>query len=302
MIVILWRNIMKILTFDIGGTNIKYALCDEKFNLTDKHTIPTEAEKGGQVLIQKIINIIEEYDNLDRVAISTAGQVDSENGIVVYSTGNIPYYTGMMVKKIIENRTGILTYVDNDVNAAAYGEAKFGAGVGQSDFLCLTYGTGIGGALFLNNELYKGVGSSAGEFGHMITHAGGKQCTCGGEGCYECYASTKALLDQINKATSTKLNAFEIFEKENLEKPEIRSVIDKWIDEMIIGLINITYIFNPPLIILGGGILNEDYVIDLIDRKIYNLLMDNFRSVNIVRSKLGNTAALLGVASKAAEL
>lgn len=293
---------MRILTFDIGGTNIKYALCNEKFVLSDKHTVPTEAHKGGQELVLKIISIIEQYDNIDRIGISTAGQVDSENGIVVYSTDNIPYYTGMMVKKIIENKTGISAFVENDVNAFAMGEAKFGAGKGKSDFLCLTYGTGIGGALYLDNKLYKGMGSSAGEFGHMITHAGGKQCTCGGEGCYECYASTKALLDSVNKRNSTQLNAFEIFEKENFSKPEIRSVIDQWIDEMIIGLINIIYIFNPPLIVLGGGIMNEDYVIDLIDRKIYNLLMENFRDVNIVRSKLGSDAALLGVASEAANL
>ncbi|MCH5321263.1 MAG: ROK family protein [Eubacterium sp.] len=293
---------MRILTFDIGGTNIKYALCNEKFVLTDRHTVATEAEKGGQELILKIISIIESYENIDRVAISTAGQVDSENGIVVYSTGNIPYYTGMMVKKIIENKTGIPTYVENDVNAFALGEAKFGAAKGKSDFLCLTYGTGIGGALYLDNKLYKGMGSSAGEFGHMITHAGGKQCTCGGEGCYECYASTRALLESVNKRNSTNLNAFEIFEKENFTKPEIRSVIDQWIDEMIIGLINIIYIFNPPLIVLGGGIMNEDYVIDLIDRKIYNLLMDNFKDVNIVRSRLGSDAALLGVAAEASEL
>ncbi len=293
---------MRILTFDIGGTNIKYALSNEKFILTDKHTVPTEAQKGGQELVLKIISIIEQYENIDRIGISTAGQVDSENGIVVYSTDNIPYYTGMMVKKIIENKTGIPTFVENDVNAFAMGEAKFGAGKGKSDFLCLTYGTGIGGALYLDNKLYKGMGCSAGEFGHMITHAGGKQCTCGGEGCYECYASTKALLDSVNKRNSTQLNSFEIFEKENFSKPEIRSVIDQWIDEMIIGLINIIYIFNPPLIVLGGGIMNEDYVIDLIDRKIYNLLMENFRDVNIVRSKLGSDAALLGVAAEAANL
>ena len=126
---------MKILAFDIGGTNIKYALCNEKFNITDRHTVPTEAEKGGQELVQKVIRIIESYDDIDRIAISTAGQVDSKNGIVVYSTGNIPYYTGMMVKKIIENKTGILTYVENDVNAFALGEARFGAGKGHSDLL-----------------------------------------------------------------------------------------------------------------------------------------------------------------------
>lgn len=293
---------MKILTFDIGATNIKYGICNEKFVLTDRHTIPTEASQGGQQLVLKLISIIESYDGIDRVAISTTGQVDSENGIVVYSTGAIPYYTGMMVKKIIENKTGILTYVENDVNAFAMGEAMFGAAKGKSDFLALTYGGGIGGALYLNNKLYKGMGSSAGEFGHMITHAGGKQCVCGGEGCYECYASTNALLETVNKKNNTHLDAFEIFKKENFEKPEIRSCIDLWIDEMIIGLINIIYVFNPPLIVLGGGIMNEDYVIDLIDRKIYNQLMENFKDVNIVRSKLGNDAALLGVAAEAAKL
>ena len=146
---------MKILTFDIGYSYIKYAICNEKFILNNKHTIPTEAEKGGQVLINKIIDIIESYDDIDRVAISTAGQVDSENGIVVYSTDSIPYYTGMMVKKIIENKTKIKTYVENDVNSFALGEAEFGAGKGKNNFLCLTYGGGIGGAYTLTASYIK---------------------------------------------------------------------------------------------------------------------------------------------------
>ena len=81
---------MKILCFDIGGTFIKYAICNENFELSDKKKVPTNAKDGGQVIIKRIIEIIESYDNIDRVAISTAGQVDSENGIVVYSTDNIP--------------------------------------------------------------------------------------------------------------------------------------------------------------------------------------------------------------------
>lgn len=287
---------MKILTFDIGGTAIKYGICNGDFELTEKHSVPTEAKLGGQHIIEKVIEIIESFSDIDRVAISTAGQVDSQNGIVVYSTDNIPYYTGMMVKSIIENKTGIPCFVENDVNSAAVGEAKFGAAIGCSDFICLTYGTGIGGAIFLDGKLYKGSGNSAGELGHMITHAGGKQCTCGGEGCYECYASAKALLTSIKRNTGEDLNGFQIFEKKNFEKPEIRSEIDKWIDEIISGLINIIYIFNPPLIVLGGGILNEDYIIELIDRKIYNKLMDNYKKVNIVRAKLGNDAGMLGAA------
>lgn len=293
---------MRILCFDIGGTFIKYGLCDENFNLLEKDKIPTLAENGGQSIIERVIEIIEQYDSIDRVAVSTAGQVDSENGIVVYSTDNIPYYTGMRVKSLIENKTGIPTFVENDVNSAALGEAHFGAAKGVSDFVCLTLGTGIGGAIFLNNKLYKGSTSSAGELGHMIIHSGGKQCTCGGEGCYECYASASALIKAVNKVSPVELNAFQIFEKENIEKPEIRSEIDKWIDEIIVGLVNIIYIFNPSMIVLGGGIMNEDYIIELIDRKIYTRLMDNFKNVKIVRPKLGNDAGMIGAAYEASKL
>lgn len=293
---------MRILTFDIGGTNIKYAICNENFELSDKKSIPTDAKQGGQHIINKVIEIIESYNDIDRVAISTAGQVDSENGIVVYSTDNIPYYTGMMVKKIVESKTGIKTFVENDVNAAAIGEAKFGAAKEAGDFIELTFGTGIGGAIYLNNKLYKGADSSAGEFGHIITHAGGRACTCGGEGCFEQYASAKALVNAVEKVTGKKLNGFEIFNEENFNNIEIRHVIDSWIDEIILGLISLIYCFNPPLIVLGGGILNEDYIIDLIDRKIYKQLMDNFRKVNIVKTKLGNDAGLMGVAYEASKL
>ena len=293
---------MRILSFDIGGTFIKYGICNENFSLTEKSKVPTEAQKGGQALIEKIIGIIETYENIDRVAISTAGQVDSEKGVIIYSTGNIPHYTGTKVKEMIEHKTGIPTFVENDVNAAAIGEAVFGCAKGESTFICLTFGTGIGGALYINNALYKGSGCSAGELGHMITHIDGRNCTCGGEGCYECYASAKALERAVNEITNEALDAVQIFQKENFENPEIRSEIDKWIDEIIIGLINIIYTFNPSLIVLGGGIMNEDYIIKSIERKIYNRLMDNFKSVKIVHSYLGNTAAMLGVSYKAANI
>lgn len=296
---------MRILTFDIGGTFIKYGLCcfdGERYILEESHKTPTDAQKGGQAILDNVIDIIEKYSNIDRIGISTAGQVDSESGVIVYSTGNIPYYTGMMVKKNIESKTGIPTFVENDVNSAAIGEAQFGAAIGYTDFICLTYGTGIGGAIYLNGEIYKGSASSAGELGHMITHAGGKQCTCGGEGCYECYASARALLSSVKKVSGKELDGYEIFSKENFEKPEIRSAVDNWIDEIIAGLINVIYIFNPPLIVLGGGIMNEGYIIELIERKLYPKLMNNYRNVKIVRSKNGNNAGMLGAAYEASLL
>lgn len=170
------------------------------------------------------------------------------------------------------------------------------------DFICLTFGTGIGGAIYLNNKLYKGSSSSAGEFGHIITHAGGRPCTCGGEGCFEQYASASSLIRAVNKVTGKEMNGFEIFQEDNFNNPEIRHVIDSWIDEIIIGAKSLINIFNPALIVLGGGIMNEKYIIDLIDRKIYKQLMNSFGKVKIVNTKLGNNAGLLGAAYEASKI
>ena len=293
---------MKIIAFDIGGTFIKYALCDENFTLTRLTKIPTDASMGGKKIIEKVIEIIKQHDNIDRVGISTAGQVDSNTGTVVYATDTIPGYTGTKIKEMVEQETGILTFVENDVNSAAIGEAYFGKAKGYSDFICLTYGTGIGGAVWLNNEIYKGSFCSAGEMGHIITHADGKSCTCGGNGCYECYASARALVEEVNKISAEKLDGVKIFEKVNFSKPEIRSTVDNWIDEIVTGLMSIVYIFNPSLIVLGGGIMNEEYIVNSINTRIQSKLMTSFRNVKIVNSNLGNTAGMLGVAYKASKI
>ena len=131
---------MRILAFDIGGTEIKYAFCDENFNLTEKKSIPTNAHEGGRRIIERVIEIIKSFDSIDRVGISTAGQVDSVKGEIVFATETIPGYTGVKIKELVEKETGIPTAVENDVNSAALGEAVFGAGKGESSFICLTYG------------------------------------------------------------------------------------------------------------------------------------------------------------------
>lgn len=289
---------MRILALDIGGTDIKYGIINESFDILEAHKTPTNAHLGGAHIIDTIIDISKNYTNIEKIAISTAGQVDSHSGVIVYATDTIPNYTGTRLKEAVEKETGILTVVENDVNSAAYGEAHFGAGKGYDSFICLTYGTGIGGAIFLNGDVFKGSGFSAGEMGHIITHAGGKACTCGGNGCYEQYASTSALLRAVNEISPTPLDSFEIFSKMNSDE-KIKSAVDSWIDEIIIGLISIIYTFNPPLIILGGGIMNEEYIINSINAKLPSRLMESFRNVKIKRATLGNKASMLGASYKA---
>lgn len=291
---------MRILAFDIGGTEIKYAVCDENFNLSEKNSIPTNAHEGGRKIISRVVEIIKTFEGIDRIGISTAGQVDSVNGRIVYATDSIPGYTGTEIKKIVESETGIPTAVENDVNSAAIGEAVFGAAKGYDSFICLTYGTGIGGAIYLNGKLFTGNSFSAGEFGHIVTHAGGKSCTCGGCGCYEAYASASALVNSVNEKFGTSMNGKEIFE--NFENPEIRSVIDSWIDEIVIGLKGLVYIFNPSLIVAGGGIMEQTYITDEINSRLQKELMASFRKVKVVKALMGNDANKLGAAYLASEL
>ncbi len=291
---------MKILAFDIGGTEIKYAFCDENFNLTEKKSIPTNAHEGGKRIIERIVEIIKSCNGVDRVGISTAGQVDSVKGEIVFATDSIPGYTGTKIKEIIEAETGIPAAVENDVNSAALGEAIFGAAKGYSDFICLTYGTGIGGAIYFDNKLFTGSSFSAGEFGHIITHAGGRKCSCGGVGCYEAYASAGALVRNVTEKLGKKMNGREIFA--NFDNPEIRLLIDEWIDEIVIGLKSLVYIFNPSLIVAGGGIMNEAYITDEINKRMQKELMASYRNVKIVKALMGNDANKLGAAYLAANI
>lgn len=291
---------MKILAFDIGGTEIKYAFCDENFNLSEKNSVPTNAHEGGKRIIERVVEIIKDCGGADRIGISTAGQVNSKKGEIIFATDTIPGYTGTKIKEIIEAETGIPTAVENDVNSAAIGEAVFGAAKGCSDFICLTYGTGIGGAVFIDGRLFSGSSFSAGEFGHIVTHAGGRECTCGGKGCYETYASASALVNNVKEKLGVEMNGREIFA--DFENPEIRAVIDDWIDEIVIGLKSLVYVFNPSLIVAGGGIMNEAYITDEINKRLPPELMNSFRNLKIVKAQMGNDANKLGAAYLASKL
>ena len=291
---------MKILVFDIGGTEIKYALCDENFVLTEKNSVPTNAFEGGKRIIERIVEIAKTFDGVEKIGISTAGQVDSVKGEIIFATDSIPGYTGVPIKQIIETEIGVPCAVENDVNSAALGEAYFGAAKGEDNFICLAYGTGIGGAIFLGGKLFTGNSFSAGEFGHFITHANGKSCTCGGSGCYEAYASSGALVRAVKSKTGRDLNGREIFAE--FDNPEIRAEIDAWIDEIVIGLKGLVYIFNPSLIVAGGGIMNEKYITDEINIRLAAELMPSFRCAKVVKAQAGNDANLLGAAYLAAKL
>lgn len=288
---------MAIMVLDIGGTAIKSALYRDG-GLSDVKETPTQAAQGGSHVVERAKEIIKEYQkdySFERIGISTAGQVNPVRGEITYANENIPGYMGMKLKEIMEETFHVPTNVENDVNAAAIGEAVFGVGKLHKDFVCLTYGTGVGGAIFINGKLYAGSSYSAGEFGAIVTHP--EERILGRDmftGCYEKYASVTALVNSALDLDASLTNGRKIFER--LDEPDVKAIVDRWIMEIIYGLTTIIHMLNPGCIILGGGVMEQPYVLKRIREQLYQNIMSSYRHVVIEKAALGNHAGMLGAA------
>lgn len=294
---------MKIIAFDVGGTAIKFGMVDENFEVLFSEEFPTnEFEDTDNMVMYAMEAKLREYEGqYDAIGISTAGQVDFENGVIHDGVGNIPNYNHSDLRGTFEKLFNVPVAVDNDVNCAAIGEAHFGAAKGAKDFLCLTYGTGVGGCIYINGDVYRGSKFAGGEFGHMATHKDGRPCTCGRIGCYEAYAACRVFTKSVSDRMGKKMNGREIFMEENLKNPVIIEEMDNWEDEIALGLRNLCYIFNPSLIVLGGGIMSEDLLLGHIRHKVNAQLEPNYKHVKIEKAQLGNKAGMLGAAWLASE-
>lgn len=294
---------MKIITFDVGGTAIKFGMVDENFEVLFSEEFPTnEFEDTDNMVMYAMESKLRQYEGeYDAIGISTAGQVDFENGVIHDGVGNIPNYNHSDLRGTFEKMFNVPVAVDNDVNCAAIGEAHFGAAKGAKDFLCLTYGTGVGGCIYINGDVYRGSKFAGGEFGHMATHKDGRPCTCGRIGCYEAYAACRVFTKAVSDRMGRMMTGREIFEEENLKNPIIIEEMDKWEDEIALGLRNLCYIFNPSLIVLGGGIMSETLLLGHIRHKVNMQLEPNYKHVKIEKAQLGNKAGMLGAAWLASE-
>ena len=283
---------MKILVFDIGGTSIKYGTCIDH-QLQDVKEIPTEAKKGGEHILSTLVSLIEKESCYHGIGISTAGQVHAGDGYIIYANQNIPGYTGIQIGNVLEEKFHIPVSVENDVNAAAMGEAIYGSGKNQDNFLMLTYGTGVGGAVVSNKEIFYGSSYSASEFGAIITHSDARlHGSDYFDGCYEKYASTTGLVKLAMEYDPTLCNGREIFA--HLHDPNVEAILDQWIEEIMIGLASLTHIYNPSCIILGGGIMEQPIILKKIEDQKPRFIMPSFSHVKIVSASLGNKAGLLG--------
>lgn len=277
---------------DIGGTSIKYGVINKEGVLIESNDRDTEAYKGGLSIIDKVKEIIKEIridNDISGICISTAGMVCPKEGKITYAGPTIPNYTGVEVKKILEKEFKIPCSVENDVNCAALGEFFDGAGMGTNSMVCLTIGTGIGGAIILDGKILHGFSNSAGEIGYMIVN---------GEHIQN-IASTTSLVRNVALRKGIDNNSIDgRYILDNYENGDLicREEVERLVDNLALGISNIVYSVNPEVVVLGGGIMaREEIFRPLIEKSLKKYLIESvYINTRIEFAKLKNTAGMKG--------
>jgi predicted NBD/HSP70 family sugar kinase len=283
---------MRIAALDIGGTRIKAGLFVEG-KLLRTAEADTLAKQGAKVMLQNAASLLESIGSIDAVGISTAGQVDPNTGIIRYANENLPGYTGTNVQKFFSEYFHCPCAVMNDAYCAAVGEGTDGAAKDQADYICITYGTGIGGGVILDHRPYYGKGGSANlMIGGLITHPELRDPNDPFAGSYERCASTAALVRIAKEKDPSLDNGRKIFAR--IDEPIVKDAVNAWLDEVSVGLLSILHIYNIPCLVLGGGILEQPFVLHGIKERIVHSAIPGFQDVTIASAQLGNQAGLYG--------
>jgi len=307
-----------VLAIDLGGTKIITAIISSK--VIAKEYQLTLAEEGPQSVIKRVLSMIDHLlslrnldpSQLDSISIAAAGAIDIEKGLVTLSP-NLPGWRDIPLRDMVGEKYGVNTFLINDASAAALGEHYFGAGKGVNNLVMLTVGTGIGGGIIINGKLYSGPSGSAGEIGHMTIDVNGPKCSCGNIGCLERLVSGTAVaeeairrLSQGEKSSLAEFGGGKIksitAEKVSLAAQNGDSlaleVISKAATYLGIGLVNLVNIFNPEMIIIGGGLAKVgDLLLEPARRVVRERAFQlSTRLVRIVPAQLGDDAAVLGAA------
>ncbi len=298
---------------DLGGTNIKAGLVDKEGKIITNLSFPTESSKGWAHVfsnIEKVIKKLLESDGVKGIGVGIPGPVDSKSGIIREMPA-IPGAKNIPIVKELDKIFPLPVFVDNDANNFTRGEFIFGVAKGKKNVIGITLGTGIGGGILINGELYTGSSNYAGEVGHIVIVPSGIQCNCGKFGCWEAYGSATAV---IKKALSYKkrnidtklkelpeIEAKDVFDLAKQGDIFCESIVNETSYYIGLGIASLVNTLNPEMIVIGGGMsLAGDYLLDKI-RKIAleNILPPLREGLEIEFSKFGTTAGIMGAAALA---
>ncbi|HWI66042.1 MAG TPA: ROK family protein [Symbiobacteriaceae bacterium] len=299
---------MAYLGIDIGGTGIKAAIVDEQGRILHHAETPTRAAEGASAILDRVEQVAGSLVSRSGIAVSacgvgSAGRIDHRRGYVVFASGNLPGWTGLSLGSELSKRLGLPVAVDNDVNVAAIAEGWVGSARGTGNYLMLTLGTGVGGAIVIGGKLWRGARSGAGEVGHMALFPGGLECNCGGRGCAEQYVSAKALTRRANEHLD-KGHPFrgirEVLSAADKGNPQRREAARKGVDrftaDLALFLMNLQQAFDPQIVVVGGGIVRLGYWWDRLLEAVARECRPRSLSVRLKRAHCGPLAGVVGAA------
>jgi glucokinase len=306
----------KYIGFDIGGTRVKGGIVDETGKLLVFDDIPTDTVNMVTDLAWFTNKLIDKAglkrEDIVGIGMGIPGMIDSDNGVIIFA-GNLDW-KNFPIAYELSAMTGYGVKITNDANAAALGEARFGAGKEYSDSILVTLGTGVGGGIVIGGKMFAGRHSQGAEIGHMVIERSGLKCTCGRRGCFEVYASATALIRETKAAmienvdsemwndyTPETVDGLTAFSHAKTDKVA-KKIVDEYINNLACGLANLANIFRPDVIMLGGGISNQgDNLTKPVQKKFDDELFARGMGVGvpIVCASLGNKAGVLGAAAYA---
>ena len=310
---------MYYLGVDLGGTNIAAAVVDENYKIIGEGKVKTNCPRPADEICDSIyeagmLAIADcglTLDDIAEVGVGCPGSVNNETGIICYS--NNLGFVNAPVGKLLQARFKRNVFLENDANAAAFGEQLAGAGKGTKQFIAITLGTGVGGGVIIDNAILSGCNCAGGELGHIVIVKDGEPCSCGRNGCWESYASATALIRQTKRAMendkSSKLweiagsldgvNGKTAFDGLRLGDKTAIEVVKNYCDYVACGLTNIINIFQPDVVCIGGGISKEGETLvapirEYVERERYSRNVD--KQTEIKAAVLGNDAGIIGAA------
>jgi len=299
---------------DLGGTNIKSALVNESGEVLHRLVRPTLAVEGPTRVLDQIAGCVQalhdhaQSDEVVAVGVGAPGPMNWQTG-VVYSPPNLPGWKNVPLANEIADRTGLTAYVENDANAACWGEFWTGAGRDAKSLCCLTLGTGVGGGIVLDGALLRGPDGTAGELGHLCVQRNGRACGCGARGCLEAYASVTGLVrtakegldngEESSLRSSTEdLTGAAVSEAASNGDTFAKSVISETGEWVGVGVASLINLLNPDMIVICGGMIEAgDLLFDAIRHTAQRQAFEvPATRAQIVPAALGQDAGVIGAA------